>query len=121
MTATIDRARAGVRRILARFPSVTVTLQRPERDAYEQPTGVYTDIAPAKLWMEGVNHPAGWRLSETATVYDDQDAVWAVLICGDAPEARHGDRVLFPDGKTRTIRNIYTNDVARVFWQLEDA
>lgn len=117
----LERARAGTKRMLARFPSETVTLMRPAKNKYGEKTDARTTIATATIWLSGAKKPTGWKIDKAAQKYDDAGDVWASMPYADAPEVEHGDVVVFKDGTEKVIRNIQgAGTDVRVFWQLSE-
>lgn len=117
----MQRVKRNIERMMRRFPSQQVTLYRPERDAYGQPTDARTRIGTAECWMEAVNRPSRWKISESGAKYDDEGAIWICLLQSDSlPAAQHEDICVMPDGREYAVKNIRNDANIRVFWQLAD-
>lgn len=117
----MDRVRRNVARIMHQFSSRRVTLLRPVRDAYGQPTGDRATIGVAECWTEAVNRPKQWKVDVSGAQYDDEGAIWVCLLWSDAmPQARHEDICRFDDGTEYAVKNVQNDANVRVYWQLGD-
>lgn len=121
MSDVMTRTRAGVARILRRFPCETATLYRTPRDAYEQATSAAVQVGSTRVYPMPAERPNGEKGSSAAVVYDDSGDTWvSMLWTADLPEARHGDEVRFSDGRVRYVRNVQNRGNVRVLWQLSE-
>ena len=117
----MHRVKRAVERMLRQFPSETVQLMRPVRDAYGQPTQERTPIGTVECWREAMNRPDGWKVDKSGVQYDDEGAFWVCLLWSEnLPQARHEDVVRFADGSEYSVKNIMNKMNVRVYWQLAD-
>lgn len=113
--------RRNVERMMRQFSSQQVTLLRPVRDAYGQPTHEREMVGTAECWTQAVNQPSNWAIRASGAQYDDEGSVWICLLWSDAlPQARHEDICRFEDGTEYAVKNIWNRTDVRVYWQLGD-
>lgn len=117
-----QRARERIPQIMRTFPSVSCGIYRRTVDDYGSETGEETLLGTVAVWLEGVNRPSKWQLSDRAAIPVEDMAKWgAVLREATTPAVQIGDAVQLPDGSRRRIRSIVPDGVsAREFWLLTE-
>ena len=120
---TLMSARRHAAALIKRFPALEVTIKRPARDEFREPTGEFETIGTVKCWRYSPNRARmsaeGITIANSATTHIDGSAVWLCMPIGETIEVEHGDAAEF-DGRRYWITNIDNRGGLLCYWQINE-